>query len=430
MDDPVRDQYEAYPYPARDPQEETARLITGSPSHRDELNHYLFGGRRDFSRPFRALVAGGGTGDAAIMLAQQLADSGGPGQVVHLDPSAAARAVAEARAEVRGLTNLSFVTGAIEDLPSLGLGAFDYIDCCGVLHHLADPGLALKRLAEALAPDGGLGVMVYAPYGRTGVYPMQDMLRQIGRGEPLERRVDLARHLMEALPASNWLKRNPFLGDHKRGDAELVDLFLHPRDRSYTVPELLALIEDAGLSLVSFIEPLRYRPEIYLADPLLIDRLSLLGDGERAAFAERLAGNMKKHVAYLALRGASADRVPRFDRPEVIPRIERVPVDELARALARDGALTANFDGLRLRLPVPELAPAIVRRIDGRADLRSIHAAVQAEHPGLDWFAFQANFVSLAEILSGMNLLWISVTATTAPRGRDNPASNPAGGDR
>ena len=66
--DPVRAQYEAYPYPARDPAEETARLITGSPSHPVEIDHFLFSGRRDWSAPFRALVAGGGTGDGLIML--------------------------------------------------------------------------------------------------------------------------------------------------------------------------------------------------------------------------------------------------------------------------------------------------------------------------------------------------------------------------
>ncbi len=44
--DPIRRQYEAYPYPARDPADERLRLITGSPSHIDEVNHYVFGGRR------------------------------------------------------------------------------------------------------------------------------------------------------------------------------------------------------------------------------------------------------------------------------------------------------------------------------------------------------------------------------------------------
>ncbi|MDF2764453.1 MAG: hypothetical protein K0S81_1447 [Rhodospirillales bacterium] len=106
MSDPVRAQYEAYPYPARDPTDERKRLIQGSPSHILEINHYIFGGRRDFGRPFRALFAGGGTGDGAIMLAQQLAHLGAPADILHLDMSASAQAIAAARAEVRGLRNI------------------------------------------------------------------------------------------------------------------------------------------------------------------------------------------------------------------------------------------------------------------------------------------------------------------------------------
>ena len=82
MADPVRAQYEAYPYPQRDPKDEAKRLVTGSPSDLDEIDHYVFAGRRDWRRPFRALVAGGGTGDATVMLPQQSADRGTPAEVV------------------------------------------------------------------------------------------------------------------------------------------------------------------------------------------------------------------------------------------------------------------------------------------------------------------------------------------------------------
>ena len=44
-------QYEAYPYPA----EERLRSIAGSPRHIDEVNHYVFGGRRA-SRSLRTPV--------------------------------------------------------------------------------------------------------------------------------------------------------------------------------------------------------------------------------------------------------------------------------------------------------------------------------------------------------------------------------------
>src|ERR1700760_3355298 len=91
-------QYEAYPYPARDPREEARRLIVGSPGHLREIDHWVFAANRPRSQPLRGLIAGGGTGDAAIMLAQQLATSGRPGTVTWLDRSEAALKIARARA--------------------------------------------------------------------------------------------------------------------------------------------------------------------------------------------------------------------------------------------------------------------------------------------------------------------------------------------
>ena len=98
MTDLLRQQYETFPYPLRDPQEEKTRLLEGHPSHLLEVDHYIFGGRRDFRQPLRVLVAGGGTGDAVMMLGQHLADRGCPAELVYLDLSTASRAIAEARA--------------------------------------------------------------------------------------------------------------------------------------------------------------------------------------------------------------------------------------------------------------------------------------------------------------------------------------------
>jgi hypothetical protein len=75
-------QYEAYPYPARDPRDEAKRLIIGSPSHLREIDYWVFGARRPTSQPLRALIAGGGTGDGTIMLATHLARSGRLGRVI------------------------------------------------------------------------------------------------------------------------------------------------------------------------------------------------------------------------------------------------------------------------------------------------------------------------------------------------------------
>ena len=408
-DDPVLAQYEAYPYPARDPRDEAKRLITGSPSHLAEVNHYLFAGRRNFALPFRALVAGGGTGDAAIMVAQQLPDEAGPGpaagEVVYLDISTAAREIAEARAAARGLTNIRFLTGSLLDLAALGLGRFDYVDCCGVLHHLADPAAGLAALAAALAAGGGLGVMVYGALGRTGVYPLQQALRELGAGLPLAERVDLARRLIGDLPATNRFRRNPFLGDHKRSDAELVDLLLHARDRAYRVTELVALLAAADLAPVAFLEPLRYDPASYLGDPKLLARLDGLAWTGRAAVAEALAGNMKTHVVYAAPCASAAGRVAQPDGPEAVPLFSEDDGPTMAEAIGRSLSLTANFDGVKRRLALPRLAPAMLARIDGRASLGDIHRSLQAFDSALDWAAFKAQFDQLYRVLNGLNRL-------------------------
>ena len=74
----VEEHYNAYPYPERDPLDEKKRLITGSPSTPIEIDHFLFQGCRDWSVPLKVLVAGGGSGDGLIQLAQLMTDAGRP----------------------------------------------------------------------------------------------------------------------------------------------------------------------------------------------------------------------------------------------------------------------------------------------------------------------------------------------------------------
>lgn len=422
--DDLRDQYDAFPYPARDPRDEAKRLIVGSPSHLDELNHYVFGGhlarrlaprRRDDggeatapAGPFRVLVAGGGTGDATVMLAQHCANAGIDADILYLDLSEAARAVAEARIQARGLTNVRFRQGSLLDATTLG--RFDYIDCCGVLHHLPDPDAGLRALAAALAPGGGIGLMVYGCYGRTGVYPLQDALRRLTAPTPRDGhpagphdaggRVDIARRLVAALPATNWLVRNPFLGDHRRSDADLHDLLLNLRDRAYTVPELYALVDGAGLTVAGWIEPMRYDPATFIADPRLRKRLALLSEPDRAAVAEAVSGAAAKHIAYLVRpEDRAAAPVP---NATAIPVLKGADGAAVANAVSAQGWLPVDLAGLSLTLALPRLAVPLLRHIDGRTNLAALHNAVA---PDLPWDRFKAQFDAFYATLNGLNML-------------------------
>ena len=236
----VRNQYEALPYPPCNPQDDRKRLVLTWLEDLPMINHYCFAGKQSFQNGFRALVAGGGTGDATIFLAEQLRHT--DAQVVHLDMSEASIALAKERAQIRGLSNIRWVHDSLLNLPALAaeLGKFDYINCSGVLHHLADPDLGFKALLSVLKDDGAIGLMVYATSGRTGVYQMQELMRLVNGSEAdAQRKIANTRELLASLPATNWFLRSEDLHhDHKAGDAGLYDLLLHSQDRSYSVGEL------------------------------------------------------------------------------------------------------------------------------------------------------------------------------------------------
>ena len=400
-------QYDAYPYPQRDPRDEAKRLIIGSPSHLREVDHWIFGARRPASQPLRALVAGGGSGDATVMLAQQMTNARRAGDVTWLDRSTAARRVAEARVAARKLGNVIFQEGSLLDLPGSGFGPFDYIDCCGVLHHLPDPLEGLKALVSVLAPGGGLGLMVYAPHGRTGVYMAQDALRLLAPpNEAPAARVEVAKRLWRQMPETAWLRRNPWITDHEKGgDAGLYDLLLNPRDIAFTVPAFNALIEAAGLRIVCLVEPLRYNPLSYISDPKLRPRIEAMGAIERAALAEAITGNMGVHIAYCVRAEAPVITAP-WDDHAAIPCLRELDGAKLAASLPRDGVLRVTFDGLTVPVPLPRLASAILSRIDGKRSIGEIGDDLAQNGTARDVFARE--FQALVAAMEKTNRLLVS----------------------
>jgi SAM-dependent methyltransferase len=394
-------QYEAYPYPRRDPRDEAKRLIVGSPGHLREVDHWVFGARRPASQPLHALIAGGGTGDATIMLAQQMTRAGRSGSVTWLDRSDAALKIAQARARARGLENIHWVQRSLLDLPDSGLGPFDYIDCCGVLHHLPDPAVGLRALLSVLAPGGGIGLMVYAPHGRTGVYMLQDALRLLAPpDEAPTARLDVAKRVMRHLPETAWLRRNGFLDDHINGaDAGLYDLLLNPRDRAFTVRELHALLAGEGLAITCWVEPARYDPLPLLPDPRLRSRAEALDPADRAALAEALAGNISAHIVYCVRANALPDRMDPMSA-DAVPVLRELSGPELAGGIGPDGTITVVFEGLRLPIALPPLAPAILRLVDGQRTVGAIAAALaeSGTHPEAFSRAWRATFTALERI--------------------------------
>lgn len=390
----VRDQYESYPYPARDPRDEKTRLIIGSPSLPQEIDHYVFGGRRDWSQPLRILVAGGGTGDGLIQLTTLLTRYGKPFEATYIDLSRASRKVAEARAQARGLTGITFRTGSL--LEAGDHGPFDYIDCCGVLHHLPDPDAGFAALRAALAPGGGMGFMVYAPYGRSGVYPLQEAFGALYVGQPPEARLQAARALYERLPDGHPFKCNPNLHDHEAGDAGFYDLLLHSQDRAYDVAGLADTLARTGWALSGFTLPVLYDLSRLTPVPEGMDAITAM------ALAEKLNGTIRTHTGY-AVAG-DAPRGPATGRNRaLVPHLKGIEATALARATAAGQSPKLDSDGIHGRLSLPKEAARVIAAIDGRRSLSQI-----AQVTGSDPLAFGGIWAKVEAALMPWGMLLYS----------------------
>jgi SAM-dependent methyltransferase len=97
----------------------------------------------------RVLDVGSGTGDVALLAAELVGDAG---EMVGTDRSAAALAIAKARASARALANVSFQEG---DPTELTFGRpFDAVIGRYVLEFQRDPGVWLARLVACVRPGG------------------------------------------------------------------------------------------------------------------------------------------------------------------------------------------------------------------------------------------------------------------------------------
>lgn len=398
----VKKQYEVLPYPTRNPEDDRTRLAQTWLEDLPMINHYCFSGKQSFKNHFRALVAGGGTGDATIYLAEQLRHTNA--EVVHLDMSEASIAIAKKRAEIRHLNNITWVYDSLLNLPKLPIGKFDYINCSGVLHHLTDPDEGLIALRSVLKEDGAIGLMVFATTGRTGVYQMQELMRLVNdatNSENLDeyRKISNTRDILSCLPSSNWFKRGEDLyHDHKMGDSGIYDLLLHSQDRSYGVGELFDWLGNESDGVVNghgfhlaFTDVQRgrssYLPHIILGrkPPQMATELRKLPRRKQYEIAELISGNIIYHVLYL---NRDVSCIAPYGDEAYVPFFYHEPLtgEILANVFATNRGqsflLQHQHSGASFMVNPGKYAPQIFRLIDGRRSFREIFDQFRANWTG------------------------------------------------
>jgi SAM-dependent methyltransferase len=291
--DQVRAFYESHPYPAPLDSLDRHRELYRKPDRRRALSLLLWPNEKE--RPSREiLVAGCGTSQAAAVALREP-----EARVTAIDISETSLRHTRDLQQKHHLSNLVLHRLAIEEVGELDR-AFDQIVCTGVLHHLPDPDVGLRSLRGVLAPNGAMQVMVYAAYGRAGIYMMQEYCRLLGVDATAAELSDLGA-VIGALPSDH-----PIAGVVRRVKdfaypAALADALLHPQDRAYTVPQLYAWLERCGLSFGRWHEQAPYLPRCgAVAKTPHAARLLLLSPPLQHAAVELLRGTMAKHnfIAY------------------------------------------------------------------------------------------------------------------------------------
>jgi SAM-dependent methyltransferase len=293
----VRDFYERMPYPAP---------LTSLDEHRDlyknrnrrRAEFHLIWPTKEPRGDQEILVAGCGTSQAARYALREP-----DARITAIDVSDASLRYTRDLQRKYNLQNLALHQLPIERVRELGR-SFDLVVCTGVLHHLADPDSGLRALHDVLRPSGAMRLMVYAPYGRAGIYMIQEYCRLLeiaGSAMDLQTLGAALKTLPAEHPISSLLRRSK---DFWRPEA-MADALLHPRDRAYTVPEIYDWLDRCEMSFGRWIEQAPYVAQCgILADSPHALRIAALPSRLQHAAAELFRGTMVSH-SFIAYRNNS-----------------------------------------------------------------------------------------------------------------------------
>lgn len=361
----VQSFYERMPYPAPLTNLDKHLELFKSPERRRIRSLLMFPDGEPGNRQ-TILVAGCGTSQAA-----KVALRDPDARVVAIDISATSLDHLRALQQKYALDNLELHRLSIVDVASLGQ-TFDEIICTGVLHHLPEPEQGLRSLHDVLSPDGAMQIMVYASYGRTGIYMIQEYCRRLGIGTSDKELEDLGATL-KRLPDDHplgWMLHR--FKDFTQPDA-LADALLHPQDRAYTVPQVYRWLDRCGMSFGRWLEQAPYLPQCgAVASTPHAARLSSLPEPEQHAAVELFRGAITHHsfVAYRSDRVKTAQPVHFGEKQwrSYVP--VRVPWTTTVRERLPAGSVAVLLNPVHkhpdLVLPINTMEARLLAQIDGK----------------------------------------------------------------
>jgi SAM-dependent methyltransferase len=305
-----------------------------------------------------------------------------------------------------GLFNLELNLLPIEELSSLNRD-FDLIVSTGVLHHMADPQVGMNAVASCLRPDGAMGIMLYAKYGRAGLELLQSFFRDLGLGQN-ESSIAMVRETLSLLSPDHLVQPYLKMERNMQSDAVLVDTFLHGRERSYTVDDCIEMVTTAGLVFQGWFNKAPYYPhDVFTRPNTIYPAINALPEPALWSAVERINTLNACHF-FMACRPERAKETYAIDfsTPECL---DYVPSMRMRCGLSGSEIYRSDWRATLNSAQLP-----FVQQVDGHRTIREIVAAVRGEASSRGSLADVEKFArKLFQALWRLDFLAIALNSNT-----------------
>jgi len=238
----VQNQYEENPYPrwVRVPIVDKPITVTGY--LRQKFPFAAFQHTSDNKNP-EILSAGCGTGQLALELAQGITS-----RVLAVDLSLRSLGYAKRKALELSLTGIDFAQADLLELGAVGR-SFDFVECSGVLHHLADPFAGWRMLLSLLRPGGYMTLGLYSKIARRGIAEARRRITQWGYIPSAD---DIKRCRQDLLDVNKSPDLAIANSDDFFGVSSCRDLLFHTQEHWTELPAIAAFLRDNDLIFLGF----------------------------------------------------------------------------------------------------------------------------------------------------------------------------------
>ena len=190
------------------------------------------------------LIAGCGTGEHSITTASTFKNC----DVLAIDLSLSSVAYAKRKTEELNISNIDYIQADILDLGVLNR-KFDIIESVGVLHHMNNPMVGWKVLADCLNTGGLMRIGLYSELARKSIVQIRDEIEHLN----IESSYDAMKSFRNKIGSSEEEPHKLIVSSLDfYSMSAFRDLIFHVQEHRFTIPQIEASLTQLGLMFCGF----------------------------------------------------------------------------------------------------------------------------------------------------------------------------------